>query len=418
MFVCDFSQCSSVCYYDNMKTIKEIKNLKNKKVLVRVDFNVPVGDDGIVDEKEDWRIKAALPTIKYLLEKEAKVILIAHLGRPKISQKNTSSATVDSHLRGDDKMYSLNPVAKRLEELLNREVKFVDDCIGDKVDNAVEKMQAGEIILLENLRFYKDEENNDEKFAEELAKSADVYINNAFSVSHREHASICAITKFLPSYAGLLLEKEVTVLSDAINDPKKPVTVIIGGAKIKTKVPVIKNLMDKVDHIIIGGVVANVILKAMGIDTGKSLLNSVDLKGVKEINFESEKLYVPVDVVVFNSKTKKISLQAVGKVGDNKILDIGTESANLYSKIISDSKTIIWNGPMGKFEDKNFSFGTKEIAKAVAKKSKCTIIGGGDTIAVLRQFGYLDKMSYVCTGGGAMLEFLAGKKLPGLEALK
>ena len=390
---------------------------------MRVGFNVPVGDDVIVDEKEDWRIKAALPTIKYLLEKEVKIILMSHLGRPEKSQEFTLSAAMDSRLRGNDNndkndKYSLRPVAKRLEELLNREVKFVDDCVGDKVKNEINKMQTGEIILLENLRFYKEEENNNEKFAEELAKLADVYINDAFSVSHRKHASVYAITKFLPSYAGLLLEKEVAVLSKTINNPKKPVTVIIGGAKIKTKVPVIKNLMDKVDHILVGGVVANVILKAMGVDTGKSLLDGMDMKNVKGINFESEKLYVPVDVVVYNPETKKISLQAVGKVGDNEILDIGTESANLYSKIISDSETIIWNGPMGKFEDKNFSFGTKEIAKAVAKKSKCTIIGGGDTIAALRQSGYLNEISYMCTGGGAMLEFLAGKKLPGLEALE
>lgn len=401
-----------------MKSIKEIKNLRNKKVLVRVDFNVPVGDDGIINKKEDWRIRAALPTIEYLLEKKAKIILMSHLGRPEKSRESTLDVAVDSRLRGNDRMYSLKPVAVRLEELLNCKIKFIDDCVGDKVKEIVEKMQTKEIVLLENLRFYKEEKNNDEKFAKELAKFADIYINDAFSVSHRKHASVYAITKFLPSYAGLLLEKEITVLSDAINNSKKPVTVIIGGAKVKTKVPVIKNLINKVDHIIVGGVVANVILKAKGIDTGKSLLNNVDSGEIEKINFESEKLYVPVDVVVFNPKTEKISLQAVGKVGDNKILDIGTESANLYSRIISDSETIIWNGPMGKFENKNFSFGTKEIAKAVAKKSKRTIIGGGDTIAVLRQFGYLNKMNYVCTGGGAMLEFLAGKKLPGLEVLK
>ena len=391
-----------------MKSIKEIKNLKNKKILVRVDFNVPVGDDGVVDNKEDWRIKAALPMIEYLIEKEAKIILIAHLGRPEGNQ--------ESRIKNQE--YSLKPVANRLEKLLNRKIKFIDDCIGNGAKRAIEKMQAGEIVLLENLRFYREEKENNEEFAKKLAEFADVYVNNAFSVSHRKHASVHAITKFLPSYAGLLLEKEINILSKAINNPKRPATIIIGGAKVKTKVPIIKNLIDKADHIIVGGVVANVILKTMGIDTGKSLLNGVDLEKVKEINFGSEKLYVPVDVVVYNPKTKKISLQAVGKVGDNEILDIGTESANLYAKIISDSETIIWNGPMGMFEDKNFSFGTREIAKAVAKKSNCTIIGGGDTIAAVDKFGDLEKITYVCTGGGAMLEFLAGKKLPGIEVLE
>ena len=391
-----------------MKTIKEIKNLKNKKVLVRVDFNVPVGDDGIVDNKEDWRIKASLPTIEYLLEKKAKIILMAHLGRPG-KKLETGNWKLE---------YSLKPVADRLEKLLNKKVKFVDNCVGDKVERTVSKIKAGEIIMLENLRFYEEEKDNDKEFAKKLASLADIYINNAFSVSHRKHASVHAITKFLPSYAGLLLEKEVTILSKAINNPKRPATIIIGGAKVKTKVPIIKNLTDKVDHILVGGVVANVILKIKGIDTGRSLLNGVDLKKVKEINFGSEELYVPVDVIVYNPKTKKISLQAVGKVGDNEILDIGTESANLYSKIISDSETIIWNGPMGMFENKNFSFGTREIAKAVAKKSNCTIIGGGDTIAAVDKFGDLEKITYVCTGGGAMLEFLAGKKLPGIEVLE
>jgi len=391
-----------------MKLVKEIKNLKNKKVLVRVDFNVPVGDDGIVDNKEDWRIKASLPMIEYLLKKKAKIILISHLGRPKGNQ--------ESRIKNQE--YSLSPVAERLKELLNYKIKFVDDCVGDEVKKSVNAIKAGEIIMLENLRFYKEEKENNEEFAKKLAELADIYVNNAFSVSHREHASVCAITKFLPSYAGFLLEKEIRTLSNATHKPKRPATIIIGGAKVRTKLPVVEYLASKFDHILIGGVVANVILKAKGIDTGKSLLNGVDLKKVKEINFGSEKLYVPVDVVVYSPKTKKISLQAVGKVGDNEILDIGTESANLYSKIISDSETIIWNGPMGMFEDKNFSFGTREIAKAVAKKSKCTIIGGGDTITAVDKFGDLEKIGYVCTGGGAMLEFLAGKKLPGIEVLE
>lgn len=400
-----------------MKSIKSIKNLKNKKVLVRVDFNVPVGDDGVVDEKEDWRIKATLPTIEYLLEQRAKIILISHLGRPEISRKFIKSIKSKVH-KVENLEYSLKPVANRLEELLNCRIRFVDDCVGDKVKNEVEKMQAGEIVLLENLRFYKEEKNNNEEFAKELANLADIYVNDGFSVSHRAHASVCAITKHLPSYAGFLLEKEVRVLSGAINNPKRPATIIIGGAKAETKVPVIEYLMDKFDHILVGGVVANVILRAKGIDTGKSLLgDNIDSAEIQKIDLNSKKLYIPVDVVVCNDEKKIISLSAIGRIGDNKILDIATETANLYSKIISNSKTIIWNGPVGMFEKESFAFGTKEVAKAIAGSKCYSIIGGGDTIAAADKFGYLDKMDYISAGGGAMLEFLSGNELPGIKVL-
>ncbi|MCK5123269.1 MAG: phosphoglycerate kinase [Candidatus Pacebacteria bacterium] len=396
-----------------MKSLKSIKNLKNKKVLVRVDFNVPVGDDGIVDDKEDWRMKAALPTIEYLLEKKAKVILMTHLGRPEASQKFIKSKI---HKVKNQK-YSLRPVAERLEELLNRKIKFVNDCVGDKVKKVANEIKTGEIVMLENLRFYKEEKENNKEFAKELAGLADVYINNAFSVSHRKHASVVAVTKFLPSYAGLLLEKEVKILSKAINNPEKPVIIIIGGAKIKTKIPVIKYLSNKFDNILAGGVVANVILKAKGVDIKNSLLDDININEVKKISFKDNKLHIPVDAVVCNSKNKVV-LSAIGKIKNNKILDIGPETAKLYSKIISDSKTIIWNGPMGLFEKEEFSSGTKAVAKAVVKSEGYVIIGGGDTIAAVDKFGDLKKINYICTGGGAMLEFLAGKELPGLEALK
>jgi len=402
-----------------MKTIKEIKNLKNKKVLVRVGFNVPVGDDGIVDEKEDWRIRAALPMIEYLLEKEAKIILISHLGRPEGNQEITLNVAVDSRLRGNDNIakYSLKPVANRLGKLLNCEIKFIDDCIGNGVKRAVEKMQAGEIVLLENLRFYKEEKENNEEFAKELAGLADIYVNNAFSVSHRKHVSVHAITKFLPSYAGLLLEKEVKLLSEAIHNSKRPATIIIGGAKAKTKLPVIKFVMDKFDYILVGGVVANVILKAKGIDTGRSLLGDVDFEEARKIDLDNNKLYIPFDVIVCNSKIKRAELSSVGKIGDERILDIGPDTEELFSKIIADSKTIIWNGPMGKFENEDFLSGTKKVAEAVVRSKGYKIIGGGDTIAALDQLGYLDDIDYVCTGGGAMLMFLSGEKLPGIEVL-
>jgi len=403
-----------------MKLIKEIKNLKGKKVLVRVDFNVPVGDDGVVDGKEDWRIKAALPTIKYLFKNKAKVILISHLGRPE--KKQIFGEKMDDSFCGNDdsdnNKYSLKPVTKRLEELLNCRITFIDDCVGDKVEKEIEKMQASEIIVLENLRFYKEEEENDENFAKEIASFADLYVNDAFSVSHRAHASVCAITKFLPSYAGILLDKEVKILSDAINNPTKPATIIIGGAKAETKLPVIKNLLDKFDHIIVGGVVANVILKTKGIDIGKSLLSGIDSEEAKKIDLTDNRLHIPIDAVVCNSKKKEVNLLAVGNIGYDRILDIGPESRELYSNIIEESKMIIWNGPMGKFENDDFADGTKMVAGAVARSKGYRIIGGGDTITALDRFGYLDKVDYVCTGGGAMLEFLSGKKLPGLMALE
>ena len=396
-----------------MKTIKEIKNLKNKKVLMRVGFNVPIGDSGIVNEKEDWRIRAALPMIEYLLEKEAKIILMGHLGRPELSQKPIKSK---AHKVKSQK-HSLRPVARRLGELLDREIKFVDDCVGNEAKDVALKMQAGDIVLLENLRFYKQEEENDEEFAKNLAELADIYVNNAFSVSHRAHASVCAVTKFLPSYAGLLLEKEIKLLSEAIHNSKRPSTIIIGGAKAKTKLPVVKFVMDKFDHILVGGVVANVILKAKGIDTGKSLLGDVDLEEAKKIDLDNNKLYIPFDVIVCNSRIKRAELSPVGKIGDERILDIGPDTEELFSKIIADSKTIIWNGPMGKFENENFLSGTKKIAEAVVRSKGYKIIGGGDTITALDQLGYLNDINYVCTGGGAMLVFLAGEKLPGIEAL-
>ena len=394
-----------------MKSLKSIQDLKNKKVLVRVDFNVPVGGDGIIDGKEDWRIRATLPTIEYLLKKGARVILMSHLGRPKASRKFIKSKV---H-KVKNRKYGLMPVAKHLGELLNREIKFVDDCVGEKVKKATEKMRAGEIILLENLRFYEEEKNNDEGFARKLAGLADVYVNNAFSVSPRQHASVCAIAKFLPSYAGLLLEKEIKVLSEAISNPKRPATVIIGGAKVETKLPVVEYLINKFDHILIGGVVANKIL-----DDKKTFKNSPSplFQRGKRLSVPSDSLLQRGDFQKENNRSPIIKLPSDFVWENNEKLDIGLKTAEEYQKIISDSKTIIWNGPMGVFEKENFSSGTKAISEAVAKVKGCTIIGGGDTIAAVHKFGDLKKVSYICTGGGAMLEFLAGKRLPGLEVLE
>ena len=363
-----------------MKSIKSISNLKNKKVLVRVDFNVPVGDDGIVDKKEDWRIRAALPTIEYLLKKKAKLILMSHLGRPE------KKLEIGNWKLG----YSLKPAANRLGELLNCEISFVDDCVGDKVKKVIQEMRAEEIIMLENLRFYKEEKNNDEKFAEKLAELADIYINNAFSVSHRKHASVCAITKFLPSYAGLLLEKEVRILLEAMENPKRPAVAIIGGAKVETKLPVIKYLADKFDNILVGGIVAN-----------KMLDN--ERKKLTPNHFQKGNIVkLPSDFVWEN----------------NERMDIGPKTIKEYLKIISGARTVIWNGPVGMFEKKEFSRGTRSIVETLTKSKNYVIMGGGETIAAVSEFGDLKKIDYVSTGGGAMLEFLAGRKLAGLEALK
>ena len=384
-----------------LKTIHNL-NLKNKKVFLRVGFDAPLGSDGKINGKEDWRIKAGLPTIKYLLKENCKIILATHLGRPKgkIIEK-----------------LSVKPIQKKLSEILNLPIIMASDCVGSQVEKTADEMQNGEILLLENLRFHSEEEKNDLDFAKKLASFAEIYINDAFSVSHRQHASVCAITKFLPLYAGLLLEKEISILSEAINNPERPATIIVGGAKAKTKVPIIEYLLDKFDNILVGGIVANVILKAQGIDIGNSLLSDIDLNEARKISFKDNKLHIPVDAVVCNDKNK-IILSAIGKIGDNKILDIGSETAKMYSKIISDSKTIIWNGPMGKFEEKEYSKGTKKVAGAVAKSNGYKIVGGGDTIFALNQFGLIDKMDFVSTGGGSMLEFLSGKKLPGLKALE
>lgn len=389
-----------------MKFIKEVKNLKNKKVLLRVDFNVSL-EDGIVNKDSDWRIKASLSTIKFLIKNEAKIILIAHFGRP---QKGNIAI--------NRKENSLKPVAKRLAELLNHKIEFIDDCLGEKVKSAIDEIKVGEVFLLENLRFYKEEELNEEKFAKEIASYADIYINDAFAVSHRQHSSVVAITNFLPSFAGLLLEKEIKILSQVIANPVKPATIIIGGAKTKTKLPVILNLMNKFNHILIGGIVANVILRAKGINTGKSLFDDIDIEKIKGIDITDKRLHFPIDAVNYNFENKKIFLSAIGNIKNNQIMDIGPDTGELYSEIICKSKTIVWNGPMGMFENSDFSLGTKKISEAIAKSKGYTIIGGGETITAMNKFNNLDKVDYICTGGGAMLEFLAGKKLPGIEALK
>ncbi len=390
-------------YSHSIKSIREIE-VSEKRVLVRADFNVDMDEQGkIVD---DFRIRAVLPTIEYLIKNNAKVILMSHLGEPG---------------GGPDKKLSLGSVGEKLAEYLHCPVAKADDCIGEEIEKQTHEMKAGEILLLENLRFHQEEKENDENFAKELAKLGDVYVNDAFSVCHRPHASLVAITKYLPLYAGLLLEKEVAVLKKSLENPVHPLTVVIGGAKISTKIKVITNFLNIADSILLGGALANTALHAQGLAIGKSLIEEEMVAEVKGLEITNTKIHIPVDTIVSNDITGEgeVRIAPVGKTKEDElILDIGPETEELFIRIIKNAKTIVWNGPMGLFEKEQFAHGSKVIAKAIAESSAYSIIGGGETICLVNELGLIDKFSHVSTGGGAMLKFLAGEKLPGLEALK
>ena len=388
-----------------MKSLRDF-NLENKRVLVRADFNVPGGDDGRVDEKEDWRLEATLPTINYLLKQKAKIILLAHLGRP--------GGQVIESLR-------LDPIARRLEEILNRSVVKLDDCLGSGVEGRVKNIKEGEIVLLENLRFYPGEENNDSDFAQKLARLGEIYVNDAFGTIHRSHASIISLPRYLPGCAGLLLEKEVKILSNVLNKPAHPLVVVIGGVKISTKIKVIKNFLKRADELVLGGALANTVISAKGFAIGQSIVEEEMVKEVKKLELTNTKLHIPVDVIA--------SIDAHGRapgriapVGYTKekemILDIGPDTRQLFKQVISQAEIVVWNGPMGLFEVDKFSLGTKTIAQAVAQTKGFSVVGGGDTINLLEELNLISQIDHVSTGGGAMLKFLAGEKLPGLEALK
>lgn len=391
-------------------------DLNNKKVLVRCDFNVPLDRKGNI--LDNFRIKKSLPTIKYLLEKKAKIILISHLGRPNKS-KNT---------KFNFQKYSLRPVALEIEKLLKQKINFLEDCIGIEVEKEVKKMKSKDIIFLENLRFYREEEGNNKNFSKKLAKLGDIYVNNAFACCHREHSSIIGIPKFLLSAPGFLVEKEINVFSSIISESKRPLVVIIGGIKISTKIEVIKTLLKDTDNLIIGGEIANSILQIKGIcvrDFAQDIKPGVK-KEIKKINIGNPKLHLPLDAVI-SLKDIKLGVKndylregAIGTLKENeKIYDIGNESIKIFSKIIKEARTIIWNGPLGLYEEKLFQKGTKEIAKAIVKNSSSfKVVGGGETNFALAQLGLRKNFDYVSTGGGAMLELLIGKKLPGIEALK
>jgi phosphoglycerate kinase len=385
------------------KTVKDI-DVKGKRVLVRVDFNVPLAGGEVAD---DTRIRAALPTIRYLLNQGAAVILISHLGRPK------------GEVREDLRM---NPVARRLSKLLGQEVVKVGDCIGPEVEAAAARLKSGEVLLLENLRFHKEETENDPTFAAKLAALADIYVNDAFGAAHRAHASVSGMTAFLPAVAGFLMEKELNFLGAALERPERPFIAILGGAKVSDKIGVIENLLSKVDALLIGGGMANTFLKAQGYEVGESLVEEESLPLAREILTKAGKrLVLPKDVVVADAFDAEARAKTVGvdevPVGW-RILDIGPKTVRLFGERLALAKTVVWNGPMGVFEFPRFAQGTVAIAQKLAQIEAVTIIGGGDTAAAVKQAGQADKMSHISTGGGASLEFLEGKTLPGVAALE
>jgi len=388
------------------KTVRDF-DVKNKKVLVRVDFNVPMDAEGNITD--DTRIKASLETIKYLIKNKASVILMAHLGRPK-------GEVVAK--------YSLAPVAAQLSNLLDKNVQFADDCIGPDAKSAVEQLEPGDILLLENLRFHKAEEENDMIFAEELASLADLYVNDGFGVSHRAHASVEGVTHFLPSAAGFLLEKELRYLGTAVDNPARPFAAIIGGAKVSDKIGVIDSLLAKADVILIGGGMANTFLAAEGFHLGNSLVEKDKVSLAKQLLEKAEKnkvkMYLPLDLIMaesFSADAKHVT-QTIDKLNqDYMALDIGPKTAKLFVEALKPMKTIVWNGPMGVFEMDAFCKGTEEVAKAVGMSKGMTIVGGGDSVAAIEKLKLAKKIKHISTGGGASLEYLEGKVLPGVAAL-
>lgn len=386
-------------------------DVTSKRVIVRVDFNVPMSKSEVGKITDNARILAALPTINYLIENKAKVILLSHLGRPKGEAK---------------KEFSLEPVAKELSRLLNKEVKFLqsDLVVDDNVKNKVFNLQDGEVALLENTRFRPEETKNIDNFSKELSSLGDIYINDAFGTSHRAHCSNVGLCKFLPSAVGFLVEKEISIMGKALSNPERPFVAILGGAKVSDKITVIENLIEKVDSIIIGGGMAFTFLKSLGHSVGKSLLEEDKIDLAKDL-YEKAKsknvnMLLPVDVVVSkefsnDSDFKTVTIDSIEE--DYMGLDIGYKTVELFSDEIKKAKTVVWNGPMGVFEMPNFAKGTFEIAKAIAETDSISIIGGGDSASAAEKSGFKDKITHISTGGGASLEFLEGKILPGIDAI-
>lgn len=384
----------------NKKTIRD-GEWQGKKVLVRCDFNVPLEGSRITDDR---RIREALPTVEYLVSKGAAVILCSHLGRPK----------------GVTPEFSLKPVAECLSNLLQKNVPLLDDCVGESVESFCANMQPGDVCLLENVRFHPEEEKNDPEFAKQLASLADAYVNDAFGTAHRAHASTEGVAHILPGYAGFLIEKEIKYLGQALDKPERPFVAILGGAKVKDKIAVIDSLLPKVDYLLIGGGMAFTFLKAKGNNIGKSLFDESNFEFAQKVA-SNEKIILPVDVCVAKelSETAETRTCNVSEIADDELgADIGPETIALFRKYCLEAKTIVWNGPMGVFEMKPFESGTREVAQALADSSATSVVGGGDSAAAIEQFGLAEKVSHVSTGGGASLEFLEGKVLPGIAALQ
>ncbi len=378
-----------------------------KKVFVRVDFNVPLDENRQITD--DTRIRAALPTINYLREQGAITILASHLGRPKGKVKDE---------------FRLDPISQRLAELLHTEVIKADDCIGPTVEEAIANMQGGQVLLLENVRFYGEEEKNDPEFAKKLAALADIFVNDAFGAAHRAHASTAGIADYLPSVAGFLVEKEVAIMGKALSNPARPFVAIIGGAKVSDKIGVIENLLGKVNTLIIGGGMANTFLKAKGFEMGKSLVEEDKLELanslIEKAVARGVDLLLPEDLVVAaefkaDAEHKQVAVNQVP--ADWMALDVGERSAQLFAQKVSEAKTVVWNGPMGVFEMEAFSNGTNQVATALANSDAISIVGGGDSVAAVEKMGVADKITHISTGGGASLEFLEGKVLPGIDVL-
>ena len=391
------------------KTVKDI-DLKGKKVLMRADFNVPLNEDGVITD--DTRIQAALPTIKYILDQGASLILMSHLGRPK---------------NEPDPKFSLLPVAKRLSEVLSTEVVFNDDgeVVGQVTKDAAAALKPGQILLLQNTRFRPEEKKNEPSFAKELASLGDVFVEDAFGSSHRAHASTAGVADYLPAVSGFLIQKELDFIGGALEDPKRPFVAILGGSKVSDKIGVINNLLEKVDSLIVGGGMAFTFLKAQGYEIGTSLLEEDKIDLAKELLAKAEaqgvKLLLPIDVVVapeFKADAPATNVKVDAIPADQMGLDIGVETQKLFADTIKGAKTVIWNGPMGVFEFPEFAKGTVAVAKAMAESDAVTIIGGGDSAAAVKQLGFEDGMSHISTGGGASLEFMEGKVLPGIDVLE
>ncbi len=388
------------------KTVRDV-DVSGRRVIVRCDFNVPIDDQGNITDQT--RISASLPTIRYLRDKGAKVILMSHLGRPKGEVNNK---------------YSLRRVAKRLGELMGTDILMADDVAGDDAREKASKLKQGQVLLLENVRFHKEETENRPDFAKSLASMADIYVNDAFGAAHRAHASTTGIASYLPAVAGFLIEKELKALGQALVNPKRPFTAALGGAKVSGKIGVISSLLGKVDNLLIGGGMAFTFFRAKGLDVGKSLLEEEHIetaaRALDEAQRKGTDIVLPEDIVAaaaFDNDARRLLVDADGIPPDYMGLDIGEKTIGVFRDIILKSATIVWNGPMGAFEMPNFAKGTRDIAHAMAMCSGTTIVGGGDSAAAVMQMGYADKMTHVSTGGGASLEFLEGKELPGIAAL-